>query len=324
MSADVSILIPAYAAESFIDQTLNFARGQTYAHTQIIVSVDQHEDDSFARVEAHAKRDPRIAAFRQSQRLGWAGNVNFLLDQVRTPYSFIYFHDDIIVPNYIETLLPVLEADPSAALVHCDVRYINAAHPLMPARENNRPQSERTLQFMFAPDRGAPLRGIIRHDVAGDVRLPNAAPHALYANEAFLLEVALRGAFLAVPDVLYLNIAHRPEGIMARWASASAAEARQGAVAALTQALALLDNAARDDEERQAFRFACFLWLKRLVDDAETRAGEPLYRTPRELHPALDAARWPAPLDRYPADIQAWAAARWAIVSADLAARTTR
>ena len=168
MTANVAILIPAYAAESFIDQTLNFARGQTFAQTQIIVSVDHHEDDTFARVEEHAKADPRITAFRQSQRLGWAGNVNFLLDQVRTPYSFIYFHDDIIVPNYIETLLPVLKASPSAALVHCDVRYINTPHGLMPARENNRPQAERILQFMLAPDRGAPLRGIIRRDVAGD------------------------------------------------------------------------------------------------------------------------------------------------------------
>jgi glycosyltransferase involved in cell wall biosynthesis len=324
MTAEVSILIPAYAAESFIDQTLNFARGQTHAHTRIIVSVDQHADATFERVEAHAQADARIVAFRQTQRLGWAGNVNFLLDQVRTPYSFIYFHDDIIVPNYIETLLPVLEADPSAALVHCDVRYINTPHAVLPARENKRPQTERLLQFMLAPDRGAPLRGIVRHAIAGDVRMPNAAPHALYANEAFLLEVALRGALLAVPEILYLNIANRPDGVMARWAHASAAEARAGAVAALSQALAILDGAARDEEEQEAYRFACFLWLRRFIDDAETRAGEPLYRTPRELHLAFDAARWPAPLDRCPADIQAWAAARWGIVSADLASRATQ
>jgi glycosyltransferase involved in cell wall biosynthesis len=323
MSAEVSILIPAYAAESFIDQTLSFARGQTYAHTRILVSVDQCEDTTFARVEAHAKADPRIAAFRQDARLGWAGNVNFLLDQVRTPYSFIYFHDDIIVPNYIETLLPVLEADPSAALVHCDVRYINTPNAVLPARENNRPQTERLLQFMLAPDRGAPLRGIVRHAVAGDVRLPNAAPHALYANEAFLLEVALRGALLVVPEVLYLNIANRPEGIVARWASASAAEARDGAVAALGQALTILDRAAGNEEEQEAYRFACFLWLKRFIDDAEWRAGEHLYRRPRDLHPALESARWPTPLDRYPADIRAWATTRWEHVAADLAARAT-
>ena len=45
-TADVSILIPAYAAEAFIDRTLHFARGQTFSNCRILVSVDAAGDQT--------------------------------------------------------------------------------------------------------------------------------------------------------------------------------------------------------------------------------------------------------------------------------------
>ena len=321
MTGEVTILIPAYAAEAFIDQTLHFARGQTFREIEISVSVDRFDDTTFERVQQHARSDKRVRAYRQPERLGWAGNVNFLLDQVRTPYCFIYFHDDILLPNYVERLLPTLKRDASAALVHCDVRYIGAATSVLRARENARPLRERLLQFMLAPDRGAPLRGIIRRDVMGDVRLPDDAPQALYANEIFLLEAAVRGPLLAEREILYINWANRPDGLVARWNQVSAEGARAGVRSILDRAAGILGRAAVSEAERDQLRFASFLWLKRFIDDAETRAGARLYQRPSDLHPSFDAAAWPVDLTAWPSDISGWAAARWETASRDLAAR---
>ena len=66
----------------------------------------------------------RVQVVVQEERQGWAGNVNFLLDQVTTPYAFLYFHDDVIMPQYVERLVAVADARPDAASVHCTVgRY---------------------------------------------------------------------------------------------------------------------------------------------------------------------------------------------------------
>lgn len=321
MSDAVSILIPAYAAESFIDQTLLFARGQTYSNVQIVVSVDQCADTTFERVRAHAQQDPRISAFEQSERLGWAGNVNFLLERVTTPYCFIYFHDDIIVPSYIELLLPILEENAKAALVHCDVRIIGAQHALVRASHNDRPLAERLLQFMLAPGRGAPLRGIMRREVMGDVRFPTDAPHGLYANEIFLLAAVSRGAFLAAPEVLYLNWASRPEGLVSSWAKAAAGDVGAGLRSIFADALAILNGAAQNDAQRAMFGCACFLWLSPLITEAEERIGQPLFSEPGELHRSLADADWPPIVGSYPPDIQDWLLARWPNAAADLQRR---
>lgn len=320
MSADVTILIPAYAAESFIDQTLCFARGQTHLDVEIMVSVDLHADATFERVEEHARCDGRVNVFRQPQRLGWAGNVNFLLDRVQTPYCFIYFHDDVIAPQYVERLLPRLAAAPSAALVHCDVRYIGGTEALLQARANTRSREQRLLQFMLAPDRGAPLRGIMRRDVMGDVRLPNETTNALYANEIFLLEAASRGEFLAHNEVLYLNLINRPEGLMAQWRSVSVDELEAGVRSTIANAMKVLE-AEISEETYAAACFACFLWLKRLLDEAEKRAGRRLYQYPHELHANFRAENWPIGLGHLAGDLALWARERWTPVARDLAAR---
>ncbi|PZO54368.1 MAG: hypothetical protein DCF16_05225 [Alphaproteobacteria bacterium] len=323
MSADVTILIPAYEAEEFIDQTLYFARGQTYGEIEIVVSVDHSADATFERVTDHARQDRRIRAYQQVERLGWAGNVNFLLDQVRTPYCFIYFHDDVIVPHYIERLLPTLLSNPEAALAHCDVRYIGAVQSVLPARANIRPRFERLMQFMLAPDRGAPLRGIMRRAIMGELRLPVDGRQSLYANETFLFEAAASGHLAAHNEILYVNWANRPQGLMAQWEAIGHEEALAGVQSLLARAHALVERAASSDYERAALQFACFLWLKRFVDDAERRSGARIYNRPEDLLPAFEHDHWPIALDTLAPDIATWARERWTLAEVDLSARLT-
>ena len=108
-NADVSICIPAWMAESFIENTIRFAAGQTYDRIAILISVDESTDATSELCRKHSMKDERITVFEQDHRLGWAGNVNFLLERVTTPFFFLYFHDDVIAPQYTEVLLRSLE-----------------------------------------------------------------------------------------------------------------------------------------------------------------------------------------------------------------------
>lgn len=321
MTADVSILIPAYAAEGFVDQTLLFARGQTYERVPILVSVDKSEDQTLARVQRHAEQDSRIALFDQSDRLGWAGNVNFLLDQVTTPYCYIYFHDDIIAPRYTERMLAALKAHPDAAISHCGVRYFGGTDSVLPARGNDGSLPRRLMKFMLAPDRGAPLRGMMRRDVMGHLRLPNDQTLGLWANETYLMEVAAAGALVCVPEILYMNWASRPGGLLRSWRDIAATDAVRGLRAMIDRAIAILDRATTNEGEREAFHFSCFLWVHRFIRDAEQRAMERIFSTPGELHPAFDASKWPADVSAFGDETVNWAKTRWEAVQPDLAAR---
>src|SRR3954469_1968464 len=117
----VSVCIPAYQSESFIEQTLRCAREQTYAAQRIVVSIDASDDGTEALCRAQARDDDRIEVHAHRDRLGWVDNVNFLLDAVSTEFAFVYFHDDVIEPTYSERLVDALRQRPDAASAHTDV-----------------------------------------------------------------------------------------------------------------------------------------------------------------------------------------------------------
>lgn len=75
----VTALVPAYQAAEFIQPTLDALSAQTHPALHVLVSVDLCDDDTHAICERHALRDPRFRVVRQTSRLGWVGNSNFLL-----------------------------------------------------------------------------------------------------------------------------------------------------------------------------------------------------------------------------------------------------
>jgi glycosyltransferase involved in cell wall biosynthesis len=107
MDPAVTVCIPAYQSAHIIRETLDSVRAQTFENFTVLISVDQSTDDTAAVCHTY-ESDKRFKTFVQSSRLGWAGNVNFLLDRVTTPYFAILMHDDLWDKNYLQTLLGLI------------------------------------------------------------------------------------------------------------------------------------------------------------------------------------------------------------------------
>ncbi|HYD87792.1 MAG TPA: glycosyltransferase family 2 protein [Vitreimonas sp.] len=319
MTADVSILIPAYAAEAFIERTLQHARAQTHEAISILVAIDQCEDRTEEIARAHAAADPRVTVFKQRERVGWAGNVNFLLDRADTPFHFIYFHDDIIAPAYVETLLAALRAAPDAASVHCDMGHFGGSDAVSLGRPYDGDAVRRLLIFMLAPYRGSPLRSLMRADAVRGLRLPQFDAAAIWANEPFLIRLIGAGPALHVPQALYHRWDKRGGGLTDSWKALPRAHIFAGHKANIALAMNVIDAAARNEAERAMLVFACFLYALPIVRALEQDGF--VFARPEELHPRFAALAPPPSFDVYGGDIAAWAAQRWADAEADLAAR---
>jgi glycosyltransferase involved in cell wall biosynthesis len=161
MRPDVTICIPAYAAEQFIDKTLECARSQTHSNIKISVSVDLSTDHTAELCLKHAGEDPRITVHVQQQRLGWSENANFLLDRVDTDFFFLYFHDDFIDPEYVKVLLDALKERPDAVSAHCDLQEYGLVDAHIPAYTYDGPTLRRLVAFMTT-QKGTTLRSIVR------------------------------------------------------------------------------------------------------------------------------------------------------------------
>lgn len=308
---EVSICIPAWMAESFIERTVGYAAAQTHAAVRILISVDAGRDATAALCRQQADRDDRIVVFEQPERLGWAANVNFLLEQVRTPCFFLYFHDDVILPRYTATLLERLEARPDAVSIHCDMAHFGGGDHVSVGRAYEGSAVERLMTFLLAPDRGSPLRSLTRSSVLDRLRMPTSAVGGLWANEPYLMRLLAAGPALHLPEQLYRRWDQRKGSLTDGWKSLSPEVVLSGYKANIVSALEVIDEAATTGADREALIFGLFVNMVPLLRHVEREAGVSLFATPAELTPAFARVRLPEDIERWGASIAGWATQRY-------------
>jgi len=129
----ITVLLPSYNGMPFIVEALSSFRSQRHREFVLYV-VDDASSDASPDV-ADSLGDPRVRVIRADRNLGIPGNWNRALAQVDTPYFALAHQDDVYEPDYLDTLLALLEAHPDAFVAHCGVRAIDGrgAETFVPA-----------------------------------------------------------------------------------------------------------------------------------------------------------------------------------------------
>lgn len=97
----VSVIIPAYNAESFIEETLKSVLAQTYPAIEVLVIDDGSQDRTPEIVAGMAERDPRVVLVKQSNA-GVAAARNLGIDQSKGEFIAPIDADDIWYPENLE------------------------------------------------------------------------------------------------------------------------------------------------------------------------------------------------------------------------------
>jgi glycosyltransferase involved in cell wall biosynthesis len=121
----VSVIIPAYNAEAFIQSTLDSVLAQTYQNFEIIVVDDGSSDRTPDVVESYTQCDPRIRLLRQKNS-GVAAARNLAIQASKGVYISPIDADDIWYPQKLEKQVRCIEnADDSVGLVYSWSVYLN-------------------------------------------------------------------------------------------------------------------------------------------------------------------------------------------------------
>ena len=121
----VSVVMPAYNAQAFIEQAIGSVIAQTIPQWELLVIDDCSTDDTCAIVEKLASRDGRIRLLRNEKNLGAARTRNRGLEQARGRYIAFLDSDDIWDPQKLEKQLALMEKT-GADLSCCSYAIINA------------------------------------------------------------------------------------------------------------------------------------------------------------------------------------------------------
>jgi glycosyltransferase involved in cell wall biosynthesis/predicted O-methyltransferase YrrM len=133
----VSVIVPAYEHERFVEEALRSVIGQTYEPLEIIVLDDGSSDGTFSRIEALVpdlrRRFVRAHVARKDHE-GSACNISRCLELANSDLVYMLDSDDVAHPEAIERLVPLLEM-PDVALAAGDNRYLDGdGRPYAPAR----------------------------------------------------------------------------------------------------------------------------------------------------------------------------------------------
>ena len=104
MSNLVSVIVPVYNAEAYLEQCLESLLGQTYGNTEILLVDDGSTDGSGALCDAYAAKDARIKTLHKENG-GASSARNAGLREATGDYIYFLDSDDHIEPTLLEKLL---------------------------------------------------------------------------------------------------------------------------------------------------------------------------------------------------------------------------
>jgi len=100
----ISVIIPIYNVEKYLDKCLESVRQQTFSDIEIICVDDCSPDNSADIVEKHMAKDKRIVFIRHEKNTGLGGARNSAIRLAKGKYLASADSDDYMQPNMLENL----------------------------------------------------------------------------------------------------------------------------------------------------------------------------------------------------------------------------
>lgn len=120
----ISVFVPVYNAEKFIEECILSIINQDYENIEIIVSDDASTDNTpIILKKLQEKFSNKIKLFLQENNLGITNNFNFILSKCRGKYILFTAGDDMLKSNCISDVVDIFENNDDISVVfHNSIR----------------------------------------------------------------------------------------------------------------------------------------------------------------------------------------------------------
>ncbi|MGA9120180.1 MAG: glycosyltransferase [Bacteroidota bacterium] len=212
----VSIGVPLYNAENFVEQALDSLIGQTWTDLEIIISDNASTDRTEEICRRYAASDQRIRYYRNDVNVGAGRNYNRVFELSRGKFFKWAAHDDVCAPEFVERCLKVLEERPDVVLAFPRMVDIDEkGTPIEGKPISDMPRGERGsspvahTRFRYLVRLGYTCEevfGVIRSDVLRKTRLIQSYTDS---DRTLLAELSLHGRLEEIPEQLFYHRVHK-------------------------------------------------------------------------------------------------------------------
>lgn len=221
----MTIGVPVFNEERFIDSALASLRNQDYANLEIVISDNASTDRTLEICRRHAAEDPRIRIETAPENRGAMANFQHALDMASGTYFMWGAGHDLWTSNVVSECINLLEANKRAALAFASSRWIGVANePLAKASgwSDTRDLAPTARFFTTFWGNMHPVVGVIRTD---HLRTCTPMRNMVGGDLVLLANLALRGGFLHATEACWSRREFRVErdydDKLKRYASAS-------------------------------------------------------------------------------------------------------
>jgi glycosyltransferase involved in cell wall biosynthesis len=207
----VSIGLPVFNGELYLEETLDSILNQTFSDFELIISDNASTDSTQQICERYAVKDGRIKYYRNIRNLGVAPNYNRVFELSSGEYFKWADHDDPLAPDFISKCVDVLDNRPEVVVCFPKAKLIdengNLIHDYDPLPDTSSPQPHiRFGKLILAHDhRLAQASGLMRANL-----VKKTVMHASYpcSDEVFLAHLGLLGHYHEIPERLFYLRSH--------------------------------------------------------------------------------------------------------------------
>jgi glycosyltransferase involved in cell wall biosynthesis len=122
----ISVIIPAYNAERFLEATVRSVLSQQSADWDLTIVDDGSRDQTGAVADRFAAQDARVRAIHQENRgLAGARNAGFAASDPKSDLVLFLDADDVLEPDALGVLSALLDSSPSVDAAHGAARLID-------------------------------------------------------------------------------------------------------------------------------------------------------------------------------------------------------
>lgn len=121
----VSVIIPCYNAEKYVEEAIRSIMTQTYSNLEIIVTDDCSSDNTLMILETLAAEDSRIKVIKNEENLRIVKSLNNMIGIAQGKYIARMDADDISLPKRIEKQVSFLESNPEYGMCGTNAWHID-------------------------------------------------------------------------------------------------------------------------------------------------------------------------------------------------------
>ena len=209
----VSIGIPVYNGENFLQKAIDSILAQTFKDFEIIICDNASTDNT--RDICTSYKDNRIKYHRNATNMGAAWNYNISFQLAKGEYFKWAAHDDVLDPEFLKNCVEALDNNPEAVLSHTDIEFIDEHNqPYDYAYTQPNTASSLTIKrfsnLLLKRHECYQVFGLIR---ANALRKTNLIGNYTGSDAILLAHLALLGKFIHIPKKLFLNRKHKAQSM---------------------------------------------------------------------------------------------------------------